>query len=123
VTSLDSLSPSLVSAAGLIGGFAAARYTGRREVGGGVFAVAGAVCARQWRQRSGRLAAAGLGMVYTAAMGGSHPLAKRLGAWPSVVTVSAAMALTSEVVVRATRAAQRLPATEPASRQDLRLLT
>ncbi len=33
-------------------------------------------------------AAAGLGAVYVAPMGGSHPLAKRVGAWPSVVAVA-----------------------------------
>jgi hypothetical protein len=95
--------PSLVSAAGLIGGFAAARYTGRREVGGALFTVAGAWCEREWQRRSGRLAAAGLGALYTAAMGGSHPLAKRIGPWPSVLAVAAVVAVASEAVTRAGR--------------------
>jgi hypothetical protein len=97
------MSPSLVCAAGLIGGFTAARYTGRREVGGAVFALAGAWCARAWQRQSGRLASAGLGAVYTAAMGASHPLAKRLGPWPSVLAVSAVVAAASEAVNRASR--------------------
>ncbi|MGH8921237.1 MAG: hypothetical protein ACRDZY_01825 [Acidimicrobiales bacterium] len=97
---MSRLSPSLVAAGGLIGGFAAARYTKRREVGGAVFSVAGAVCQREWRRRSGRRAAAGLGLLYTAAMGGSHPLAKKLGAWPSVLAVAAATGLASELVTR-----------------------
>ncbi len=95
------VSPSLVAAVGLVGGFAAARYTGRRGVGGAVFAAAGAVCGREWGRRSGRLAAAGLGVLYTAAMGGSHPLAKRIGPWPSVLLVSAAVAAASEIVQHA----------------------
>jgi hypothetical protein len=77
-------------AVGLIGGFAAARYTGRREVGGAVFAAVGAVCARSWLQTCGPGVTGILLGTYLAAMGGSHPLAKKLGAWPSVIVVSAA---------------------------------
>jgi hypothetical protein len=95
--------PSLVAAAGLVGGFAVARYSGRREAGGIAFALAGAWSGREWERRSGPLAAAGLGLLYTAAMGGSHPLAKKLGPWPSVVLVAAVVAAASEVVERAAR--------------------
>jgi hypothetical protein len=76
-------------AAGLVGGFAAARYTGRRELGGAVFAAAGAVCARSWLRSSGPGVMGVLLGTYAAAMGGSHPLAKKLGPWPSVLAVSA----------------------------------
>src|SRR5437868_1711283 len=72
-------SPTLLAAAGLVGGFAAARYTKRRELGGVVFAVAGAVSAREWSRRAGPVPAAALGALYTLAMGGSHPLAKQVG--------------------------------------------
>jgi hypothetical protein len=41
--------------------------------------------------------------VYVAAMGGSHPLAKRIGAWPSVVAVTAATVAAAEVVTRISR--------------------
>lgn len=92
--------PSAVAAAGLTGGFLVARWTGRREVGGALFAAAGAWCARDWYRSSGPAAAAGLSALYTAAMGGSHPLAKRIGAWPSVATVTAITAATSAVVTR-----------------------
>jgi len=97
-----SVPPSLVAAAGLVGGFAAARYTSRREVGGAVFAIAGVVSGREWFLRSGPLAAACLGALYTAAMGGSHPLAKKIGPWPSVLAVSALTAAASEAVTRGT---------------------
>jgi hypothetical protein len=98
------ITPSTVSAAGLIGGFAVARYTGRRNAGGAVFAAAGAWCAREWARRSGGVAAAGLSALYLTAMGGSHPLAKRLGAWPSVLTVAAVTAAASELLERSSPA-------------------
>jgi hypothetical protein len=94
------ITPSTVSAAGLVGGFAVARYTGRRNAGGAVFAVAGAWCAREWARCSGGVAAAGLSALYLTAMGGSHPLAKRLGAWPSVLAVATVTAAASELVGR-----------------------
>ena len=77
-------------AAGLVGGFAAARYSGRRELGGAVFAGAGAVAARQWLRSSGPGVMGLLLGVYAAGLGLSHPLAKKIGAWPSVLAVSAA---------------------------------
>jgi hypothetical protein len=97
---LRTLRPSLVAAAGLVGGFAAARYTGRRELGGAVFAVAGAVNAATWARTVGPGAAAALTGLYAVAMGGSHPLAKRLGPWPSVLAVTAVTAAASELAGR-----------------------
>jgi hypothetical protein len=95
-----SVSPSLVAVGGLLGGFAAARSTKRRELGGALFAAAGLVSGREWLRRSGPAAAAGLGLLYTAAMGGSHPLAKKIGPWPSVAAVAALTAGASELVTR-----------------------
>jgi len=76
-------------ATGLIGGFATARYTGHRELGGAVLAAAGAICARSWLRSSGPGVTGLLLGLYAAAFGGSHPLAKKIGAWPSVLTVTA----------------------------------
>lgn len=98
---------SAAAVLGLAGGFLVARQTGRRELGGALFAVAGAWCARDWYRTSGPAAAAGLSAVYVAAMGGSHPLAKRIGTWPSVIAVTAGTVAAAEVV---TRVAVRLPA-------------
>jgi len=92
---------SAIAALGLTGGFLVARHTGRRELGGALFAAAGAWCARDWYRTSGPAAAAGLSALYVAAMGGSHPLAKRIGAWPSVVAVTAVTVAASELVTRA----------------------
>jgi hypothetical protein len=94
---------SVASAAavlGLVGGFTVAQQTGRREVGGALFAAAGAVSAWNWNRAAGPAAAAGLSALYVAAMGGSHPLAKRIGAWPSVAVVTAATVAAGELVTR-----------------------
>jgi len=77
-----------IAAAGLAGGFAVAKYSGRRELGGLVFAAAGAVCVRSWWRSSGPAATVLLAATYVAAMGGSHPLAKQIGAWPAVGVVT-----------------------------------
>ncbi|MEV7773055.1 hypothetical protein [Kitasatospora sp. NPDC086791] len=88
--------PAAVTAAsGLVGGYGVARWTGRRELGGAVLAAAGAGAAAQWRRSSGAGAAAALTGLYLAAFGGSHPLAKRIGAWPSVFAVTAVVAAAS----------------------------
>lgn len=93
-----------VAAAGLLGGFAVARWSHRRELGGLAFAVAGAWCAREWSRLAGPGVATALTTGYVAAMGGSHPLARKLGAWPSVLTVTAAvMAASTYVEVRGRR--------------------
>lgn len=84
-----------VVAGGLIGGFATARYSGRRELGGVVLGSAGAWCAQRWLRRSGPGVMGVLLGGYLAAFGVSHPLAKRLGPWPSVLAVSAAAAAAS----------------------------
>lgn len=86
-----------LAVAGLVGGFAAARYTHRRELGGAVFAVAGAACARTWLHTAGPARTGALLAIYTAAMGASHPLAKKIGAWPSVTAVSLVTAVAATV--------------------------
>ncbi|GAA4918100.1 hypothetical protein ACFPM3_33270 [Streptomyces coeruleoprunus] len=89
-----------VAAAGLVGGYGVARWTKKRPLGGVALVAAGAVAAREWRERSGNLAAAGLSAAYVAAFAGSHPLAKKVGAWPAVFSVAGGMALASWMVTR-----------------------
>lgn len=96
----SALRPSLLSVTGLVAGFAVARSSGRRELGGAVFAAAGVLSARQWVRSLGPARAAGLVGLYAAAMGSSHPLAKKIGAWPSVLAVSAVVATVSEAAGR-----------------------
>lgn len=76
-----------VASVGLIGGYATARYTGQRPLGGVVLGLAGAWCTQQWLRR-GTGPAVGLLAGYLAAFGLSHPLAKKIGAWPAVLTVA-----------------------------------
>lgn len=87
-----------VVAAGLLGGYLVARETGIRPLGGVVLGTAGIVAGRSWLQTAGPGAAAGLGALYLAAFGASHPLAKRIGAWPSVLAVTAVTAGAAHVL-------------------------
>ena len=48
---------------------------------------------RQWHAVGGIPLAAGLTAAYWTAMGVSHPLAKKVGTWPSVLGVTAAQRL------------------------------
>lgn len=78
-----------IVAAGLIGGYATARYSGIRPLGGAVLAAAGAGAGRSWLRRGPAVTGA-LSATYLGAFGISHPLAKKLGAWPSVLVVTGA---------------------------------
>jgi hypothetical protein len=53
-----------------------------------VLAAGGAWCGREWVRSAGPAVAGALGATYLAAFGASHPLAKKIGAWPSVLAVS-----------------------------------
>lgn len=81
-----------VAAGSLIGGYIVARETGVRPLGGGVLVAGGAWCARSWLRSRGPAVAGTLVAVSTAAFVVSHPLAKRIGAWPAVLSVSAVTA-------------------------------
>ncbi|WP_030835985.1 hypothetical protein [Streptomyces hygroscopicus] len=85
----------VVAAGGLVGGYGVARWTKKRPLGGVALAAAGAVAAREWREKAGNGTAAALSAAYVAAFAGSHPLAKRIGAWPSVFAAAGGVALAS----------------------------
>ncbi|MEV4437828.1 hypothetical protein AB0K09_02220 [Streptomyces sp. NPDC049577] len=91
---------SVVAAGGLVGGYGVARWTKKRPLGGVVLAAAGAVAARQWAAKAGAGKAAALTGLYVAAFAGSHPLAKKIGAWPSVFAVAGTVAAASWAVER-----------------------
>ncbi|MER7928858.1 hypothetical protein ABTY96_37975 [Streptomyces sp. NPDC096057] len=95
---IPSIPSSVIAASGLVGGYGVARWTRKRQLGGVVLAAAGATAAQQWRKQAGSKAAGALTVTYIAAFAGSHPLAKRVGAWPAVFGVAGAVALTSWAV-------------------------
>ncbi|MGI8757412.1 MAG: hypothetical protein ACR2MB_16460 [Acidimicrobiales bacterium] len=87
-----------VVAASLVGGYAVARRTKVRALGGAVLAAGGIVAGREWLRVAGPGPTVALTAVYLGGFGASHPLAKKLGAWPSVLTVAAASAAASWAV-------------------------
>jgi hypothetical protein len=86
-----------VAAGSLIAGFALVRVTGVRPLGAVPLVLGAGWCALRWRRRGGAVTA-GLLATYGAAFIGSHPLAKRIGGWPSVLAVAAACAGASWVL-------------------------
>ncbi|MBB5156278.1 hypothetical protein [Saccharopolyspora phatthalungensis] len=98
-----SIPSSLLTSAGLIGGFAVARTTKNRYLGGVVAAGAGLGAMEACRRRTGVAPALTLGATYATALTGSHPLAKKIGAWPSVFTVTAATAAAAHLLAKRRR--------------------
>jgi|HubBroStandDraft_6_1064221.scaffolds.fasta_scaffold779783_2 hypothetical protein len=82
-----------VAATSLIGGFAVAVSTGSRPLGGVVMAIGGLWCIQAWARRHGRRTALILGSVGFGAFVVSHLLGLVIGAWPSVLLVSAVVAV------------------------------
>lgn len=89
---------SVVAASGLIGGYGVARWTKQRQLGGVALAAAGTLAARRWHRAAGAGTAVALTGLYTAAFAGSHPLAKKLGAWPAVFATAGVVATASWLV-------------------------
>jgi len=80
---------SLLSAAGLIVGFGVIAGTGSRTLGGLVVAAFGLSCIYFWLRRDGPGTAIRLTIVGVVAVVMSHALLLVIGAWPSVLLVSA----------------------------------
>jgi hypothetical protein len=87
-----------IVAGSLVGGYLVARETKVRPLGGAVLAAGGAIAAREWVRTAGPGAAALLGVVYLGSFGASHPLAKKIGAWPAVLTAAGVSAAAAFVV-------------------------
>lgn len=81
-----------VVAVGLIGGYAVARTTKKRPLGGAVLGICGAVAVRSWIRTTSPVTTALLTTLYVGGFGASHPLAKKIGAWPAVLSVAGASA-------------------------------
>lgn len=78
-----------VAAGSLVAGYAAARVSGVRPLGGLVLLAGGGWCFRAWSRRRGVAVAAGLTAVQAGAFVLSHRLARRIGPWPSVAVAAA----------------------------------
>ncbi|WP_406287394.1 hypothetical protein [Streptomyces sp. NBC_00209] len=100
VTAMVKVPAAAVAAGGLVGGYAVARWTRKRPLGGVALAAAGGVAAYEWNRQAGPRAAVALTTAYVAAFAGSHPLAKKVGAWPAVFTVAGTVAAASWAVTR-----------------------
>ncbi|WCO65514.1 hypothetical protein PO878_13505 [Iamia majanohamensis] len=87
-----------VVAASLVGGYLVARETGVRPLGGAVLAAGGVLAGREWVRHAGPGATVALVGVYLGGFGASHPLAKKIGAWPAVLTAAGTSAAASWVL-------------------------
>jgi hypothetical protein len=87
-----------IVAGSLIGGYYVARTTRIRALGGVALSVGGFVAEREWRKHADPVNAAILGAIYFGAFGVSHPLAKKIGPWPSVLTVAGVSAAAAWVL-------------------------
>lgn len=94
------LLPTVFSTIGLVGGYQTARVTKNRQLGGAVLAAAGTAAFWGWKKNAGAGVATALTATYVLAFGASHPLAKKMGAWPAVYTVTAATAVASLIFGR-----------------------
>lgn len=84
-----------IVAGSLVGGYLVARETKVRPLGGAVLLAGGVLAGREWVRTAGPVGTAALAAVYLGSFGASHPLAKKIGAWPAVLSaagVSAAAA-------------------------------
>src|ERR1700761_5764528 len=89
---LDRVPTGPIAAAGLMAGFGVAVATGSRPAGGLVLAACGLACIAVWRRRDGMRVTVQLTVAGLAAFALSHVLGLVIGAWPSVIVVSAATA-------------------------------
>lgn len=87
-----------VVAGSLIGGYLVARQTKIRPLGGVVLAAGGVLAGREWVRTVGPAGTAALSAVYLGAFGASHPLAKKIGAWPAVLSAAGVSAGAAWVV-------------------------
>jgi hypothetical protein len=84
-----------IAGGSLVASYLVARSTGVRPLGGAMLGAGGLYLGRRWRAEVGPGVAALLLGTYLAGFGASHPLAKRIGAWPSVLSVASLSACAS----------------------------
>ncbi|WP_342590691.1 hypothetical protein [Paeniglutamicibacter terrestris] len=82
---------------GLLLGYKVARDTGNRQADGVILAACGLVAFTVWNNDAGSARGAPLTGMYLTTFAASHPLAKRIGQGPAVLTVTRVMALASMI--------------------------
>jgi hypothetical protein len=92
VDRLDRMATAPIAAGGLIAGFGVAVGTGSRPLGGVVLAACGLACIAVWARRDPTRVTATLTATGLVAFAVSHLLGRVIGAWPSVIVVSAVTA-------------------------------
>ena len=92
---MSALLPTVLATTGLLGGYLTGRATGNRPLAGVVLAAAGTAAFIGWKKTAGVGMATALTATYVLAFGASHPLAKKMGAWPAVCTVTGVTAAAS----------------------------
>jgi hypothetical protein len=95
----DTVQTAPLVALGLLGGYVTARESGIRPLGGVLLAGAGLLAGRTWLAKGGPALAGGLAGLYLLGFGLSHPLARKIGAWPSVAVVTAANVTANHLLV------------------------
>ncbi|WP_313811969.1 hypothetical protein [Glutamicibacter sp.] len=95
---MSRLTSTAVAATGLLGGYATGRATKKRPLAGVVLGVAGVGAFLLWQKDAGTGKAIALTSAYVGGFGASHPLAKKIGAWPAVNTVTASVAALSLIL-------------------------
>lgn len=93
-----SLPTAPIVAGSLIGGYLIARETKIRPLGGVVLVAGGVLAGREWARRVGPAGTVALTAVYLGSFGASHPLAKKIGAWPAVLSAASVSAAAAFVV-------------------------
>jgi hypothetical protein len=89
---VERLPTAPIAAGGLIAGFGVAVATGSRPLGGLVLAACGLACIAVWARRDGTRVTVTLSATGLVAFAVSHLLGRVIGAWPSVIVVSAVTA-------------------------------
>ncbi len=89
------LASTALAVTGLAGGYATGRATKKRPLAAVVLGAAGVGAFMIWKKDAGTARAVTLASAYVSGFGASHPMAKSMGAWPAVNTVTAGVGLLS----------------------------
>src|SRR5664280_1457001 len=125
---MNRMPTAAVSGGSLVGGYMVANKSGVRPLGGVVLAAAGSWCGREWYRSVGPGTTGMLLGIYLGSFGASHPLAKKIGAWPSVLSVAAVTAVATYLLAdrpaadprhRGVRASRRRAGRQPAGADRL----